>query len=580
MKSLYGKMDWHQDSQNPVLFEGFSSFEERYDVAYTGLIFNQNRLLEEYREPSFEKILLQMYLRQGVSFPKDLEGEFSIVIFDRLEQTLFAARDRLGLQPLLYAYTPERILIASELKYLLDMGLRRRLDETALYQYLQLNYVPEPFTMFQDAQKLEAGNYLIASKHQIEVKPWYQLPQYEAQKEIPDYPIAQQTLRDLADKAIDRRIEGVSDFGTFLSGGIDSTVVTALTAQKTNRLKTFSIGYQDEPFFDETAFAELVSKRYNTEHHVFKLSNQDLLESLQAVMSQTSEPYADSSGLALNRLCKMTEPYCPVILSGDGCDELFAGYNKHSAELRVRERGFLFRLALLGAPLWSVLPQSRHAFLGNKIRQLNRFAQGGKLTPAERYWRWCSLTGETEAARLLSVNVDKAAYRNAKSEHLRYFTPDGDFNECLYTDLHLVLNGDMIPKVFLNATPYNLSVRAPFLDTEIVEYVMRLPYNYKINGDIRKKILRETFCTEIPEALYNRPKRGFEVPLLKWFRTDLKPLIHELLNEDLIRSQGIFNPQAIAVLKDRIHLPNAGESAAQVFALLMFQNWWKKWLNQ
>lgn len=551
-------------------------FNKRYRIGYIGTIFNLNILQNQYEIADTESLLAYLYHTFGPSFLKLLSGEFTIIIIDTVQNQIFAARDRIGIYPLVYSYHSDRILIASELKALCAMGMPKYLNHIALYQYLQLNYVPEPFSMFKDAQKLLAGHYLIASSNHIEIHQWYKMPNGEQQNYIPDYETAKQTLRQLVDTSINQRLNNISDFGTFLSGGIDSTIVTALAAQKTKQLKTFSIGYQDEPLFDETAFAEIVAQKYHTKHYVFKLSNRDFLEALYKVMEYTDEPYADSSGLALNMLAKLTKEHCPVILSGDGCDELFAGYNKHASEFKLQQGGLAVQLAALGKPVWKLLPKSRHAYISNKIRQLDKFAQGYQLPQADRYWRWCSISDENQLNQLLIQKIDRAAYLSAKQNHLQYFNDVNNFNQVLYTDMHLVMNGDMIPKVDWNTAPYNLNVYAPFLASEIVDFIVPLPYSYKITPQIRKKILKDCFAEYIPQELYNRPKHGFEIPLLKWFRNDLKDLIEDFLNPSFIKAQDLFNITEIENLKQKLISMNSGETTAQIYALIMFQNWWKK----
>lgn len=212
---------------------------------------------------------------------------------------------------------------------------------------------------------------------------------------------------------VNRMISDVP-LGTFLSGGIDSSIITAIAAQHTKHLNTFSIGYKDEPLFDETKYAQLVAKKYTTNHTAFELSNTDLFENLHDVLNYIDEPFADSSALAVNILCNLTKKYVTVALSGDGADELFAGYNKHAAELQVRAGGFKNNLVKAAHPFLKQLPKSRNSKIGNKIRQLDKFAEGIKLDEKERYWRWAGFTTDKDIANLLLKNSNNDYIKRKK----------------------------------------------------------------------------------------------------------------------------------------------------------------------
>jgi asparagine synthase (glutamine-hydrolysing) len=278
-------------------------------------------------------------------------------------------------------------------------------------------------------------------------------------------------------------------------------------------------------------------------------------------------------------LCYYTKQHVTVALSGDGADELFSGYNKHAAELQARSHSLTNILVKCGSPLWKILPQSRNGKFSNAIRQANRFAEGLNRSIPERYWHWASITDEKSALSLLINSPEKEEYAKRKGEILKDLTASDSFNEVLYTDLKLVLQGDMLVKVDLMSMDHALEVRTPFLDYTLVDFVAKLPVEYKIDKQIRKKILQETYRPMLPEELFNRKKHGFEVPLLKWFQTDLKSMITEdLLSDQFIKEQNIFNPEAVKALKQQLFSSNPGDAAAKTWALIVFQYWWKKYL--
>jgi len=351
-----------------------------------------------------------------------------------------------------------------------------------------------------------------------------------------------------------------------------------MASQYIDKLNTFSIGYADEPFFDETSYAELVALKYNTNHTVFKLSNNDLYGNLHKVLDYTDEPYADSSALAVNILSMHTRKHVKVALSGDGADELFAGYLKHSAELKIRNGGFLLNLVKCSTPLLSLLPQSRNSKLGNLNRQLVRFGKGMQLNNKERYWRWCGYADENDIDNIFIPEINKNNYLQRKNEILGHISPKGNFNEVLYTDMHMVLQNDMLVKVDMMSMENALEVRVPFLDYNVVNFAFTLPVDYKIRNNFRKCIVQDAFRSYLPKELYKRPKHGFEVPLLKWFRTELKSLItDDLLNDGFIEQQQIFDVSEINKLKQKIFSNNPEDAVARVWGLIVFQYWWKKY---
>jgi len=387
----------------------------RYTIIYNGEIYNfkelRNDLIRKgtkFKSLSDTEVVLQMYIREGHDCLKYLNGFFAFAIYDKLEEALFVARDRIGIKPLLVYQDDDKIIFSSEMKAILAFPVIKELDDVSLYQYLQLNYIPAPATIFKQITKIMPATYLFIKEGQIETKEYYQIPydQKEITGEKLNYQEQKERLITLLDESVQKRLIADVPLGVFLSGGIDSSVVVALASKHTQNLNTFSIGYKDEPFFDETRYANLVAKKFNTNHTVFSLSNDDLYEHLYNILDYMDEPFADSSAIAVYILSNYTAKHVKVALSGDGGDELFAGYNKHWGEYKVRNGGFAANMVSALGPLWKTLPQSRNSYFGNKARQLNRFAEGMKGTNQERYWQWCSFTDELSAIKMLKKQYD------------------------------------------------------------------------------------------------------------------------------------------------------------------------------
>lgn len=566
----------------------------RYCIIYNGEIYNYKELRKElsaqgvqFRSHTDTEVLLNLYILHKEKCLDLLNGFFSFAIYDTLEGSVFLARDRMGIKPLLFYQDSDKIIFASEMKAILSFPVHKNLDHTSLFIYLQLNYIPAPSSILSHVKKLKPGHYMkIAPDGSIEITRYYLIKYDPAPRNAKpvDYEDAKAQLRKLLAESVQRRMISDVPLGAFLSGGVDSSVIVSLAAQYTNKLNTFSIGFKDEPFFDETKYAELVAQKFNTNHTSFSLTTQDLFEHLDEILDYIDEPFADSSAIAVYILSKHTRSKATVALSGDGADELFAGYNKHLAEMRVKDSGFVNFLVKMNRPFFSLLPKSRNNAVSNFARQIHRYSEGLDLDTEERYWRWCAFIDEQEAARVLNVSDEPIEntleYEKRKNSFLAYYKRDGTINDTLYSDMQLILPNDMLTKVDLMSMANSLEVRVPFLDHHVVNYVFSLPSEFKIYNGNRKRILKDTFKDALPPELFKRKKQGFEVPLLKWFRGDLKNKIaNELLSEERVRSQGIFNAQYVEALKQKLFSSSPVEAVAQIWGLMVFQHWHKKYIE-
>lgn len=566
----------------------------RYRIVYNGEIYNYQELREEllgkgvtFQSESDTEVLLYAYIHYKEKCLNLLNGFFAFVVYDEKENTLFAVRDRYGIKPLYYANDDDKFLFASDMHSILAYGIEKEIDLESLYTYLQLNYTPAPNTMMKGVKMLAPGAYLKVSEAGFDIQQYYRID-YEASHITANessYERQKNHLKELVEESVKRRLVSDVPLGTFLSGGIDSSIISGIAKKYKDDLHTFSIGYIDEPFFDETRYANLVAKKFQTNHTVFSLSNHDLYEHLFDILDRMDQPFADSSAIPTYILSKKTRQYITVALSGDGADELFSGYNKHSAHLRAMQSSTANSLLRSFGPWLKYLPRSRNGAISNKIRQAEKFGIGLNLSQTERYWRWSSILPEAKAINLLNdetkQKISLADYQELKTQYLEPIKGEKDFNELLEADMQLVLPNDMLRKVDLMSMAHGLEVRVPFLDHHIIAYAFQLPVSSKINGQMRKRILQDAFRDMLPPELYNRPKKGFEVPLLKWFRTSLKSMIkQDLLSDKFIESQNIFDPKVIKQLKKQLFSVNPGDAPATIWALIVFQWWWKRYFNE
>ncbi len=563
----------------------------RYTIVYNGEIYNFKELKEElsskgieFKSTSDTEVLLYAYINYKEQCLSKLNGFFSFAIYDEQENSLFLARDRYGIKPLYYLNDGDKFLFASDMHSILAYGIEKELDKESLFTYLQLNYTPAPNTMIKGVKMLEPGQYAMINGKKFEIKRYYKIEynRRRVNKNHNSYEQQQQHVRELVEDSVKRRLVSDVPLGTFLSGGIDSSIISGIAKKHKDDLHTFSIGYKDEPFFDETSYANLVAKKFKTNHTVFSLTNDDLYEHLFDILNRIDQPFADSSAIPTYILSKKTRKHITVVLSGDGADELFSGYDKHSAHLKAMNGGSLNTILKTVAPLLQYLPKSRNGTLSNKIRQAEKFGNGLKYNQANRYWAWASNAPEHKAMQLLNDDIKgqiiREEYHAQKSRLLESITSENDFNELLLADMQLVLPNDMLRKVDLMSMAHGLEVRVPFLDHHLVDFVFQLPVSSKINAKMRKRILQDAFKDMLPPELYNRPKKGFEVPLLKWFKTSLKSMISDdLLSDKFIASQNIFDLREIRRLKKRLFSMNPGDAQATVWALIVFQWWWKRY---
>lgn len=570
------------------------SKNSRYVIVFNGEIFNFKELSEKYLTEYWQEngaptshsdteTLLHLLILYGAECLPWLHGFFAFSFYDKETGKMIVARDPMGKKPFLYHLTPEGFAFSSEMKSLLEWNVPRKLNLNVLHQYLQLNYVPQPQSMIEGVLKLKPGHFMVLGKNGFEkYEAFYKVECRESQYNQYSYADAQAALLSKMDDAVQERMISDVPLGAFLSGGIDSSVIVALASKYTPKLNTFSVGYKDNKFFDETQYAQLVAKKYNTNHHVFSLSNNDFLENVYGVLDYIDEPFADSSALPVFILSKKTREHVTVALSGDGADEVFSGYNKHAAEWKMRQGSLAKTLVKNTSALWAALPHSRNNKITNLFRQLSRFAEGAKLSTQDRYWRWASFNTVAKASLLLHANalskINFPLMEIERKEILNAIKSD-DFNEVLLTDVNLVLLSDMLVKVDMMSMANSLEVRSPFLDKRVVDFAFGLPSNYKIDGTMKKKIVQDAFRDLLPAELYNRPKHGFEIPMLDWLRKELWGLINDdLLEKTFVEKQGIFNVETIENLKLKLKSNNPEDSHATIWALIVFQYWWKKYI--
>ena len=574
----------------------------RYTLIFNGEIYNYKELRNEceqlgytFKTESDTEVLLVLYMHFVEKCLPKLNGFFAFGIHDKKEQSLFIARDRFGIKPLVYFQSNKAFGFASELKALMKLGFKKEIDKVSLFTFFKFNYIPAPSTILKNHYKLEPGHCLKIDWEDDELNftksQWYSIP-YDPTDEkdlnAHDYQQSQKVLKRFLRESVRRRLVADVPVGTFLSGGIDSSIITSIAKEEKEDIEAFSIGFSDQPFYDESKYAAQVAKYLGIKHHIFDVKASDLLETADYVLNHLDEPFADSSALNVYMLSKHTKQHVKVALSGDGGDELFGGYNKHGAEFMLRYPQFKEHVIGKLNPIWNKLPASRSGALGNVARQLQKFSDGYNLNAKDRYWRWAGILTEEQANYFLKEQMlernqrlsdEGHVYKKKKDQLLKHIRKNGTLNEVLLSDMHLVLPNDMLYKVDSISMAHALEVRTPFLDPHLVKHAFKLPVMFKVNHSTKKKILQDSYRDQLPHEVFDRKKKGFEVPLLEWFQGPMKSTFLDFASDKpFIKEQDLFNQDAIDDLNEKLYSRAPGEAPASAWAFVVFQSWYKQYM--
>ena len=516
-------------------------------LVFNGEIYNFAALRDELRSDGAvfastgdTAVLLELCRRDpGLGFLPRLNGMFAFVLWHGPTRTLTLVRDRTGVKPLIYGELPGGgVAFASEMAALRPVMGELSIDPTAVMQLLTLGFVAAPRSIFREVQKLRPGHLLrYRGAGRIEMRKWADDPPRECG--VTDFREACAIVRQGLSDAVEARLSADVPVGVFLSGGIDSAIVTAVAAKVAGvPVKTFSVGFPGQPYFDESRYAKAVAEMHGTDHTTLPLSLDEVREIIPTVQAHIGEPFADSSALPTYLLSRLTREHVTVALSGDGADELFAGYNRYAAATLNEKYGWLVQTPLYGPVrrLIELLPGRRETWLGGKFSMMKRAIRSMDRDLRRRYANWMRTSDDRTFGRLLHRPEKSAAALGEIAELLWQYrgTPkeENDLNHHLRTEWQLSLPDDMLMKVDLMSMAHGLEVRSPFLDGRLVDEVFPMDWRWKLNGWQKKHLLIEAFRDDLPPALHNRAKKGFEVPVGPWLRGPLNGMARELIAAD------------------------------------------------
>jgi len=568
---------------SPLGNQPMLSGNERYVIVFNGEIYNFPHLragLERqgysFKSRTDTEVILALYEQEGRACLARLQGMFAFAIWDRVEQTLFLARDRIGKKPLYYFHDGAgRFAFASEIKSLLTLpGIRREVDPTAIADYLKYLYIPAPKTIFRNIYKLLPGHFMVMDHDgALRIEEYWDIDfSRSATGTVED--TAEELLALIKENTAGRMISDVP-LGAFLSGGIDSSAVVALMTEAAKEpVRTCSIGFNDRAH-DETPYAREIAGLFKTNHFEYVVGD-DLARTVTLLPRYFDEPFADSSAVPTFHVSRLARQAVTVALAGDGGDENFGGYEKYAVELRED----LVRRTMPASLLRVVnsLAGTRPSTLFRKARTLTESALSD---PGRAYYRTNTFIGDDDLARLLSDRMRSLCSGYDPGYHtLRYWNRvrgADHVTRMLYTDVKTYLPGDILVKVDRMSMAHSLEVRAPLLDHRIVEFAASLPSIWKINETGKKLILKKALRRYLPDTICNRRKHGFTVPLDKWFRSDL----WVLGNEHLLRYPPLADYFDMTRVRDiwHEHQLNKANHGTLLWSLLSFSLWHREYLN-
>jgi asparagine synthase (glutamine-hydrolysing) len=516
-----------------------------YLMIFNGEVYNYKEIAKElsrnWRTNSDSEVILEAFVEYGTPFIEKLNGMFAIAILDIKNNTLFLFRDRIGKKPLYYYLDKEELIFASEIKALSSIKNNLKINKNSISNFLHYGFIPNDESIYEQIKKLPAGSYGSYNNQKLSIYQYWNIDKKITPSTIKDIDFAKKELKNLLFDSVEKRLISDVPIGTFLSGGIDSSIVTSIASSISNTaINTFSIGYKNVKH-DESKDAKLIAKHLKTNHHEFMMSENDILLSFDKVLDNFDEPFADSSCFPTYIVSEMAKKYATVCLSGDGGDELFMGYGAYGWANRLNNP----LLWNLRKPISYFLAKSnsnrnKRAALVFDCPTNNRMSH---IFSQEQYFF------SEEELKLLLKNPSSSIFCSQAIKTNRNLSPK---EQQSFFDIKNYLKDDLLVKVDRASMLNSLEVRVPLLDYKVVEFTINLDENLKISkSGIQKYILKELLYKSVPKNLLDRPKKGFSIPLDKWLKTDLHYLFEKYLNDDIIIYYDIFNLNYIKSLKSR-----------------------------
>lgn len=545
----------------------------RYTIVFNGEIYNFTDLKKDLSKYQFKsgsdtEVLLYSYMEYGTNCLERLNGMFAFAIYDKSANTLFMARDRMGEKPLYYFVHDDEFLFASELKpIMMHPSFTGEINRDSLMGYFCQNTILSPYTVFKDTYKLAAGEYLIWKDGNITKDRYYdpiKICLEATDNPLQDYDECKAKLKDLLYDSVGRRLISDVPFGTFLSGGIDSTLISAIAKEikADEGIDTFSIGFEDSAI-DESAYAAATARYLGTRHHEKIMSDDDLMRMLDDMVRYYDEPFSDSSQLPTMLVSEFAAEHVTVVLSGDGGDELFAGYSSNDAISKLEKLDPFISIAraLTPGPVAS-LSDSDH------VRELL-----GRKLPDEKI-QYFTRVKEDRVRGILKGSEG----RGAAGDKRIYDAPDW-ITQRMLLDLTTYLPDELMTKVDRASMRFSLETRCPILDHRIVNHSFAIPLKYKYADGDKKHILKDILYEHVPKEMMDRPKSGFVAPVRRWLLTKLDKQLEHYCEPGLVKKQGIFDTKGVSAMLDKFRSKDINSVNQIVWSYYVFQMWHERYMG-
>lgn len=580
-------LDLSTHGHQPMVFE-------QYEIAYNGEVYNFKEIREEL-EPlgySFEsdsdtEVILKAYHQWGIKAVDRFNGMFAISIYDKSKQKLILIRDRAGVKPLYWYWKDGLFMFSSELKSFHEHAdFQKSINKDALALYLQYGYILQPYTIFEHTHKLQSGHYLefdIQSSTFNIIKYWDVIDFYNKPKLDMSEEEAIEKMETLLKSAFEYRMVADVPVGVFLSGGYDSSIVTALLQDgREEKLNTFTIGFHEKGF-DESPYAKQVAKHLGTNHTEYYCTQKDALEIIPKLCEMYDEPFGDSSAIPTALVSKLAREKVTVSLSADGGDEIFAGYGKYDTALRYYN--FFSKIPSIVLPLISNMMDivnPKYIPLFNKTyNYATRYEKIKNILKANSTVSAMEFTSQhftnNELKRLLKGNYTSLTTNFKNNAQLS--SNNDAINKMLAIDYQTYMQDDILTKVDRATMSVSLEGREPLLDHRIVEFVAQLPSELKYKNGDKKWMLKQITHRYLPKEMMDRPKMGFAIPITEWFRDELRDYFMKYLNRERLERENIFVVDEIIKLRD-ICLLGDSANIQRLWWILMFEMWYERWMER
>ena len=557
-------LDLSKDSSQPM-------HKDNYVICFNGEIYNFKKLKLELinKGHSFvsngdTEILISAWKEWGVSMLRKLDGMFSFAIWDIKNKSLFLARDRFGKKPLVYCIKENNIFFASDVKSLSCLTDGGSVNTEAIKSLFRFRFIYEPMTIYKHFIKLPPGSFMKFNNYGAKVEDWYYK---NLKKEKEQFDNIQQ-IKYLINKAVNKRLVSDVPVGIFLSGGIDSAIIMNSVAEHGKKIPTFTVGFKNQKkYYDESISAKKISKYFGFENKTIYLDQKKILSSIDQILDANDEPFADSSSIAMHMISYSVKNDIKVALTGDGGDELFGGYSKYTSYKWKKLMLFLpikFRYLLIAC----LTDNKENSFL-NLIRKFKRFLESYDNDEEKMQINYLDQLDDKEYRGLF--NEEKKILHDSLFSGSQNFT---ELNKVLFRDFRFSLLGDMLVKLDRHSMANSIELRSPFLDKDLVNFSFNIPSKKKIGFLNGKLILRECYKESFPDWYFKIPKKGFEVPLSNWLKSNLKHLVEQSTKTSVLESLNIKNLNIISNWKKEFYNGNK-DNSWKLWVLISYYHWAK-----